>query len=156
MLIAAINIPQFDKHNIILSNKTNNNIVEQGFFYRIYYSDRYYTSNGIYILLKLKNINVEKYFNKIKCIFPIIGNESVIKQIKKIEEQILNHFDLKKRKRYKISEQLNSRFIKIICEKNKDWGYRPYINLALKFSGIWESETEYGITFRFYIIHSQL
>ena len=154
MLIAAINIPQFDKHNIILSNKTNNNIVEQGFFYRMYYSDRYGSSNGIYILLKLKNINIEKYFNKIKCLFPIIGNEPIINHIKKIEEEILNHYNFKKRRRYKISEQLNSRFVKIICEKNKNWGYRPSIDLALKFSGIWESATEYGITFRFYIINN--
>ncbi len=147
-------ISQFDKHNIILSNRTKNNIVEQGFFYRMYYSDEYYCSNGIYILLKLKKVNVEKYFNKIKCIFPINGNEIIIKKIKKIEEEIIKHYNFKKKKRYKISEQLNSKYVKIICEKNRNWGYRQSIDLALKFSGIWESDTEYGITFRFYIINN--
>ena len=38
-------------------------------FHRLIFSDEVYSTNGIYINFTLKNITIEKYFNKIKCIF---------------------------------------------------------------------------------------
>ena len=57
-----------------ITDKTKNNILTGGDFYRIYYSDQYFTSNGLFIIFSLKNVKIERYFNKIKCIFDKVKN----------------------------------------------------------------------------------
>ena len=65
----ALNYIEFDKHFIMLSNKTRNNIMDNSDFYRIYYSDENHNSNGLYLFFNLKNVTLTKYFNKLKCSF---------------------------------------------------------------------------------------
>ena len=65
----TIDTNQFDVHNVMISDKTKNNIMSNSDFYRIYFSNDYFTLNGISISFTLYNLNVEKYFNKIKCNF---------------------------------------------------------------------------------------
>ena len=67
----AINPTQFKIHNVMLSDKTKNNVMENGNFYRLYYSDSLCNSNGLFIYFTLQNATIEKYFNKIKCSFTI-------------------------------------------------------------------------------------
>ena len=49
----ALNYIEFDKHFIMLSNKTRNNIMDNSDFYRIYYSDENHNSNGLYLFFNL-------------------------------------------------------------------------------------------------------
>ena len=58
---------QLDTNNIVVSERTINNIMDNAYFYRIFYSDEYMNLNGIFIYFTLTNIKIEKYFNKIKC-----------------------------------------------------------------------------------------
>ena len=50
------NYKEFDKHFIMLSNKTRNNVMDNSDFYRIYYSDENINSNGLYLFFELKNV----------------------------------------------------------------------------------------------------
>jgi len=38
-MLCALHIDEFNRQNIILSDKTKNNVLQKGDFYRIYYSD---------------------------------------------------------------------------------------------------------------------
>ena len=152
----AIKYENFNIDNIILLNKTRNTIVNNGYFYRIYYSSKNFCSNGIYIFFKLREVNVEKYFNKIKCSFSGHINKKAIADLINIEEKILERYKLPKKRRLRIHEQLLNKYIKLISHEFNDWGERKNINLMLKLSGLWESNEEYGITFRFYIVNRPL
>ena len=74
-MLITLNPNQINKKNILYSEKTKNNILNNGDFYRIYYSNELFTTNGIYILFNFKHIKIDKYFNKIKC---MMGKENLI------------------------------------------------------------------------------
>ena len=155
-MFLAISPSQFNPHYVMLSDKTKNNVMENGDFFRLYYSDPYCNSNGLYIYFTLKNVNIEKYFNKIKCSFSEQDNIAVIKQLKEIEKKIcfmlqfINNTCI-----YRIEEQLTNKYIKIYTDKPVNFGKNNSINLILKISGIWNNYTSCGITFRFYMVNHQ-
>ena len=60
---------KFEINNIIISDKSKNNVIENSFFYRIYYSNNIVSMNGIYIKFNLYDLGIEEYYNKIKCNF---------------------------------------------------------------------------------------
>ena len=65
-MFLSVDTDNFDPLNIIISNKTKNNIMNNSDFLRICYSDEDMYTNGLYISFKLNKITIEKYFDKIK------------------------------------------------------------------------------------------
>ena len=145
----------FNKHYLMLSEKTKNNIMNDGWFYRLYYSDEEGTSKGLFLGFELKNVTVEKYFNKLKCTFDQKENANIIGFIKAVEKSILDIMPEKHSKKptYRIEEQLQNNFIKIFYNHQQSMpkNYNS-VKLLLKISGIWTSAKEYGVTFRFFFI----
>ena len=145
----------FNKHYLMLSEKTKNNIMNDGWFYRLYYSDEEGTSKGLFLGFELKNVTVEKYFNKLKCTFDQKENANIIGLIKAVEKSILDIMPEKhsKKPNYRIEEQLQYNFIKIFYNHQQSMpkNYNS-VKLLLKISGIWTSAKEYGVTFRFFFI----
>ena len=151
-MLLTINSEQYCTENILFSEKTKNNILTNGDFFRIYYSDQLFTTNGIFLLVNFKNIKIEKYFNKIKCIFDRNTNKKLIGLIKNIENSILRNCPIKyKVPRYRIEEQLLQGFIKIFGEYSKLQFQYENMPILLKISGVWSDDTNYGITFRFFL-----
>ena len=152
----TINTNQFDTHNVMISDKTKNNIMSNSDFYRIYYSNENFTLSGVCIFFSLNNIVIEKYFNKIKCNFEESSiNKTNVQKIKNIEKMILEKYDdINNNKVFRIDEQLSNKFLKLFDENILNIGKYDTINFQLKISGIWsQSETnEYGLTFRFFVI----
>jgi len=155
-MFLAISPSQFNPHYVMLSDKTKNNVMENGDFFRLYYSDSLCNSNGLYIYFTLKEVTIEKYFNKIKCSFSEKDNIQVIKQLKDIEKKISYMLKfINKTCIYRIEEQLTNKYIKIYTDKSVNFGRNNHINLILKISGIWNNYTSCGITFRFYMVNHQ-
>lgn len=145
----------FNKNFLMLSEKTKNNIMNDGYFYRLYYSDEYGTSKGLFLGFELQQVSIEKYFNKLKCGFNTTGNSNIIGFIKAIEKSILDIMPEKQGKypTYRIEEQLQNGFIKIFYNSNQTQPTKyTSVKLLLKISGIWTSAKEYGVTFRFFFI----
>lgn len=152
-MLLSLTPEQFEENNIILSDKTKNTILTNGDFYRIYYSDKNMSLNGIFISFKLKKVLIEPYFNKVKCTFDYHSNEMIIHQLKNIEKKILNSINNNTQKVYRIEEQLSNNFIKIFSELDQPKKKLDDVNILLKISGIWHNKNEYGITFRFFFTH---
>jgi len=150
-------INNFNKNNLFLSEKQKNNILQGSDFYRLFYSDCDITLNGVYLNYEIVNINIQKYFNKIKCIFDETENKKTVLNIINIEKNILNLFKpiLNRNPIFTIEEQLKQNFIKIFTEKNTNYGKYEKINILLKISGIWVDNENFGLTFRFLINHQQ-
>lgn len=140
-------IEQYDENNIFFCEPIKNNIMLEGNFIRILYSTYNVTLNGIYLLIELNDIISEKYYNKNKCSFNVNSHKELIEKIKIIEENLLKKIEIKhKIPQFKIYEQLTNGNIKFFCDNNNNKTTNSFI---LKISGIWETQINYGLTYKF-------
>ena len=139
-------IEQYNEDYVYFCEPIKNNIMNNGNFIRIIYSSPLFILNGIYLIIPITNFTIEKYYNKYKCIFDTNLYKDLIDKIRHIEDSILNKIDIKgKVAKYKIYEQLINGYIKIFYENSEKMN-----NIfLLKISGIWETDKEYGITYKF-------
>jgi hypothetical protein len=142
------NLDQYHNSHVFFCDSIKNNVMSDGNFIRILYSTNNITLNGIYLLIKLKDITCDKYYNKYKCVFNTSTHKDFIEEIRSIEESVLNKFENtfnNKHPELKIYEQLKNGFIKIFQEIQS----KPVNNFILKISGVWETQTNYGLTYKF-------
>ena len=143
----ALNMKQFDINNIYFCDPIKNNVVNEGLFIRLIYSTDFFVTNGINLFVPLYDVIVEKFYNKYKCTFNLINNKNIIENIIQIEENILKNINIKNKIIKKsIYEQLRIGNIKIFSENIDKTNIYLFI---LKISGIWETETHIGVTFKF-------
>jgi hypothetical protein len=143
------NFDQYDDNNIFFCEPIKNNIMNDGSFIRILYSTQNMVLNGIYLLISLNDVTCEKYYSKYKCTFNVSNNKDTIDNLKTIEEEILKKYKINKIPMYKINEQIKCGYIKIFSEiTNKQ--QCPFI---LKISGIWETQNNYGLTYKFITVN---
>ena len=146
------NLNQYNENYVSFCEPIKNTIINDSTFIRILYSTSILTLNGIYLLIPFNNnIIIEKQFNKCKYSFNMNNYIELIEKIKIIEENILKKIDIcDKIPQFKIYEQFISENIKIYFDyysnNNTDSNNNLFI---LKISGIWENQTNYGLTFKF-------
>lgn len=138
-------IEKYNNNNLFFCEPIKNNIMTDGNFIRILYSTNMVTLNGVYILINLTDTICEKYYNKYKCTFNIINHKELIDKIKSIEEEILKKYKTTKTPSYKIYEQIKSGYIKVFTDTT-NLHKNAFI---LKISGIWETQNNYGLTYKF-------
>lgn len=125
----AENIDNIEYYNIFISesNKNNNN------FIKIFYSNNIFFLNSIYI--NLNAVNIKLCNNKI--VFDSLYN---YEKIKNLELFILNNVNINKEPILKLSNLLDNKILK--------FGEELFNHYILKISGIWETNDNYGITFK--------
>lgn len=142
-------LSQYDEKCVYFGEPIKNNVVCHGNFIRLLYSSDTIVLNGIYLELNFSEPLLEKHYNKRKCVFSTLNNAELINKLCDIELTLLNLINMpEKTKHCKLLEQLNSGCIKFICETNQPCQSR----LILKISGIWETEHDYGLTFKFMVL----
>jgi hypothetical protein len=146
-LVKSIN--QYNEDNIYFCEPIKNNVMNEGKFIRILYSTHNLVLNGIYLLVHINDITCDKYYNKYKCNFNTLHNKDIIDNIKTIEENILRKIEIKKIPQLKIYELLRNGNIKLFNEVNKS-----FCSFILKISGIWETQFNYGLTYKFIKINA--
>jgi hypothetical protein len=138
-------IEQYNNKNVFFCEPIKNNIMNNGNFIRILYSTPNMILNGIYLLVNFNDITCEKYYNKYKCNFNISNHKDIIDSIKIIEEELLKKYKTNKIPSFKIYEQIRSGYIKIFS----DIGNKQQCSFVLKISGIWETQQNFGLTYKF-------
>jgi hypothetical protein len=143
----VIDIDEFEIENVFFQDSVKNTVMDDSNFIRTIYSTNLFTLNGIFLKIAINTLSVEKYFNKYKCSFDKVLNAAEVSKIVSIEECILNRINIKnKRATYKIYDQLECGNIKLFTDSTDRRINNQYI---LKISGIWETEREYGVTYKF-------
>ena len=117
-------------HNIFISESNKNN---SNNFIKIFYSNNLFFLNSIYINLHLTNLKIQN--NRI-----IFENLYNIEKIKNIESFILNNININKDPIMKLANILDNNILK--------FGNEIFKHNILKISGIWETNDNYGITFK--------
>ncbi len=145
-------ISQCNINCVYFCEPIKNNVMINGSFTRILYSSHIFTMNGIYLMIPLSEVTFEKYYQKYKCIFNSNNNIKTIEKICDIESKLLQKVGTtikNKVPQYKIQEQLKNSHIKILSDNAPVSTASLFL---LKISGIWETETHYGVTYKFSIL----
>ena len=118
-----LELSDIDIKNIFFNEPTKNNIIFNSSFIRIYYSNKIFTTNGIYI-----KININKI-------------DEVINDLEALENSILNLLNLQYTTfNHKIKKHIKYHINKIITSNNNYF--------IIKLSGIWINN-EVGINYKF-------
>ena len=145
-MIIAETLGNFELNKVYYLEPIKNTVIDNSSFIRILYSNSLFILNGIYLEINFNEVYIDNYNHRIKyCFFPE-KNTDILNTIKNLENNLLKKVNIKNKKlSSKIFDQLNSGFIKI-CNDHKDFFTNKFI---LKISGIWESQDEYGLTYKF-------
>jgi hypothetical protein len=139
-------IDQYDNNSIFFCEPIKNNVMNEGNFIRIIYSTNNVVLNGIYLLITLNDITCDRYYTKYRCNFNVANHKEIIDNLKIIEQDLLKKCEITdKIPQFKINEQIKNGNLKIFS----DIGNKPTCSLILKISGIWETQNNYGLTYKF-------
>ena len=75
-------LDQFDIESVYFCDPIKNNIVTDGTFIRILYSNKLFILNGIYLLMSFQNLSIDKYYNKFRCNFDTNNHKELIEKIR--------------------------------------------------------------------------
>lgn len=142
----VIKLSDFKYNNIFFKRAVKNKVIENSIFSRIIYSDSIMCTTGLFIKIPLKIELLERFHNNYKCSFTIQDNEKTITELEKIERNILNLVNIKGKKvKYGISNHLRCGTLKFYTNHLDNHVLGQYI---LKISGVWETERNYGVTYK--------
>jgi len=130
--------------------ETRKNILMEGTFTKIIYSNCDIVINGIYLRIPFNDYGYDKSHSRIILKDNKINREC-INNISKYEHYILSYFkhinSCEKKQRCLLKDQLSSMTFKVYRE-NYNSNAINNCDILLKISGIWEDATDYGLTYK--------
>jgi hypothetical protein len=147
------NIDQFHFHNLFFL-EPKRNIIMDGKFTKIVYSDESIIMNGIYLITPFDEFYIENNLNK--CILKLninnYINANIINELIRIERYIIEYykhlFDCSKKPFALLKEQILNGNIKLYKEYSNNMNENK-CKIMIKISGIWENEEQVGLTYKF-------
>ena len=148
------NVNQISIYNLFFTDKKKNIIVD-GSFTKLIYSNNIFSMNGIYLFLPLSNFSLNPSNNNILVNFNPYhkSNAYLIQELTKLEYQILDYYRKNNYTNKKISnilsKQLYSGIMKLYKEQKELFNCdASKLKLIIKISGIWETQTEIGLAIK--------
>ena len=166
MSIVSIPLEEFDVHSVSFGYKIKNNVIENNYFYNITYSNMDFNMINIFLhfylyeytteLSKSEDPDMKKYFFKFNETNEF--NIYTMDYIKMMEELILKHIQIQKTPVCKLYKQFQKGYFNVF-KSNKKYLHMNMIppkssneiRVYVKFTGIWENETEYGLVYKLFI-----
>lgn len=149
----------------------NNDDASDSNFSRIIYSTKHISFNGLGVVMNLSGAKNEQHYNKMFMLFDpaLPTNQMLVSQLHDIECKIINKYvdsvlGGARRCIHSLTDQLNSGCIKAYVNDHSGSGggtnhvtasgANPIINangghLMLKICGVWETNDDCGITYKF-------
>jgi len=157
----------FNISNIYFLDKKTNMIMD-GVFTKIIFSNNCLSMNGIYIDFYIKNVMTNRIQSKNIIQLDMINNKDIIQKICEIEKQLLDYyvqyfssvsekndrsFHYSNERRTNIQNKnitctLKNQFQNGSIKYYKEYDYLKSGLFYIKISGIWENQNEIGITFK--------
>lgn len=160
-----MSLEQYDGQCVYFCDSIQNNIMSDGQFIRIHYATEYATLNGLCLCFSLECTSIETYYNnnnKYKCTFDLdlVQNQSLLHQLQQLEDGLLQlyhqHRHSNRNPTFKLYSQFKYGQVKLFSSLTPT-SFTPTtfiptsstpLTLFLKISGIWETDTEYGLTYK--------
>ena len=131
--------------------ETKRNTIMDGFFTKILYSNEYLTTIGIYLTIEFQGASITLVNNKSILHFERKNyNNNLCQKISQLENDILEYyrtlFNCKKNLVTILSDHLNNNCLKLYMKENNK---SNSMNTIIKISGVWETDRDFGITYKF-------
>ena len=141
------NIINYNK-NYLSFAESRRNIIIDGQFTKIIYAKDTISIMGLYFNIPVQEINENKDYLDFKN-----ADNYLVKYLIQIEKDILEYYLIytsydkhqQKELKYDLYNKINEKQIKVY----KKYATKKMDKLIVKISGVWESQTEIGITFKF-------
>lgn len=138
-------IEDIHSKNTFFTKPTINKLTCYKLFYKIAYNIDNFVLNTLLIEINVSNITIIKEQNNYKIIINI--DNAFLLKLKEYEQQVLNTMNIIIHKTPVISSQ------KYINNNTLIYNYKynpENIKIYLRISGIWESDTQYGLITKIY------
>lgn len=165
-MFVSIPIQNFDTSNVLFSDAVPNLIMKNSTFVKMLYATEFFTTNGLYILLTMNNVEVRK-FQDGTITRLIFQNNHVFEKLEQLEATLLQQYqtmfdsdvdkvkllhkdgfvEIEKTPIMKLKEHLERKSIKL--PNHMAEGHYSQMKIIVKLSGIWVTTTSYGITYKF-------
>ena len=156
-----LDISKFSTEFLFFLEKKQN-IVFDGIFTKIVYSNELFLMNGVYFQFPIKFMKMNENINKIYLSYHIYtkGNLEIVQSFMNLEFMILEQYkkmnNCNKKINNTLSKQLNSGNVKIFnsyrrpTEDMSAVSVNGHACFIMKISGVWETNDEVGITYKIY------
>lgn len=146
----ALDKNNFNINHLYVMEPVNNNVIENGTFHRVIYSNSHMTLNSLVFKLTFTGVNLQRTFNKYKLTIDMTNyqNQLEINYLRQMEQAIIDNFQINQKAQYALIESIRNDNIKLYTEKEIDLVHRE-LTVFLKISGIWINEDRYGLTYKF-------
>lgn len=140
---------KYDMNYLYTLEPVSNNVIENGVFYRLIYSNMHMTLNSLIFKLNFSDVILSKNFNKYKM--SLNPNDHINKVtfcfLEQLEKDLLDKFKLKENKQYCIKDAFINDALKLYSDKefNDKCGC---LQSFIKISGFWVKDNTYGITYK--------
>ena len=148
-----LDIYGFQLNNIIFLESKRNMIMD-GTFAKIIYSNQYFSLNSIYFDFPIELLSIDKQMNKYIMKYNPNSNINniLIQELSKIEYRIIEYYkqinQINKRTNCILNRQLLTGNLKIYKDYNLSKINKNPPQYIIKISGIWENNNEIGITYK--------
>ena len=152
-MLLILDKEQYDIKSIYFGERSNNNIIDNSYFYNIIYITPLLSIQQLHINFELNNISLETYYNKYKITMRDKQiNMPILKKMIYIEASILNRFNKNKENNFKLKSQIENNVLKCISNVIINKKVFSNVNFLIKISGIWENSFEIGLIYKLIII----
>jgi hypothetical protein len=140
-----LNINSYEKEKILFHKPIKNKIANYQTFYKISYNENGFNLNYLLLLVNIEKYNIIREGYKYKLI--ISENDLFYSHIKELDEFIKKMFStiiINKEYISCCSELLKKKYLYVFDST-------PNLkHLSIKFSGIWETNKTFGLTYKIY------
>jgi hypothetical protein len=156
-MIITIDLQKFTLTNLFFLD-TKKNMIMDGNFTKLLYSNEWFVMNGLYLLFPIEHNYSEKNINKTQIKFNIYSenNQNVIQEFAKMERKILEYYKQTRCINRKISNLFYKQMASGIMKTSREYPNQPHMNenenyqYVIKISGVWESRDEIGLTYKLF------
>ena len=147
----AYKLDQVNLQNLFFLD-SKKNIIMDGKFTKILYSDELLTTNGISVVIPFHNTTIDKTYNKTMLKFQTSDsvNVRIANELSRIEKYILEYYKQISNNTKSATTTLNDHMkngnVKIYRDSITSTNAKTVI---IKISGIWEDQTRVGLTYKF-------
>ena len=146
----AYKLEQLSLHNLFFMD-SKKNIIMDGKFTKVLYSDDLLTTNGVSIVIPFHNTSLDKTYNKTMLKFQTSDptNAKLCSELAWIEKYILDYYKQitsnTKTSTTTLNDHMKNGNVKIYRDSNAT----SIKHVVIKISGIWEDQTRVGLTYKF-------
>ena len=141
----TIPIDKINQSGFFYNTPIINTMINDGLFIRLIYSDEHFTTLGINVSFDIRLNNIFRSYGKYKCNFDNSINSDIIEKLYKLEALILSNHNSSKTRVSKLYETIKSGRMIIMNHLEQNYNSNMFI---LKIYGLWETETEIGLTYK--------